>query len=62
VYADRRHDVYGDLPQRRWLEAIAERFVYFNHDRGGAAVRDADALTPLIADRGGRGIELARTG
>ena len=29
-------------------------FVYFNNDRGGAAVRDAEALTGMLARRGCR--------
>jgi uncharacterized protein YecE (DUF72 family) len=58
---------YARPKLRRWADAIAglparDVFVYFNNDRRGAAVRDADTLTDLMAARGRRGIDLARAG
>jgi uncharacterized protein YecE (DUF72 family) len=42
---------------RRWAGRIAdlpagEVYVYFNNDKGGAAVRDARTLTELLVQRG----------
>jgi uncharacterized protein YecE (DUF72 family) len=42
---------------RRWADRIAglrarDVFVYFNNDPGAAAVRDAHAMTELLAERG----------
>lgn len=42
---------------RRWAEKIAgldarEVYAYFNNDTGGAAIRDAETLTELLAARG----------
>jgi uncharacterized protein YecE (DUF72 family) len=44
---------------RRWADRIAgllatDVFVYFNNDPGGAAVRDAEALTGMLERRGCR--------
>jgi uncharacterized protein YecE (DUF72 family) len=63
----REEAAYTRRKLRRWADAIVglpadEVFGFFNNDQKGAAVRDADALTRLIARRGGRGIELARAG
>jgi uncharacterized protein YecE (DUF72 family) len=57
----------ADYPRsklRRWADRIARMpandvFVYFNNDPGGAAVRDAETLSGLLA---ARGAELPRTG
>jgi uncharacterized protein YecE (DUF72 family) len=50
---------YAPAKLRRWADRIAvlpatETFVYFNNDRGGAAVRDALTLSRLLIDRGCR--------
>ena len=53
---------YSREKLRRWADRIAELpvddvWVYFNNDPGGAAVRDAEAFTELVA---GRGRQVAR--
>jgi uncharacterized protein YecE (DUF72 family) len=54
-----RRDAPGYRPAklRRWAERIASLpvenvYVYFNNDPGGAAIRDATALTNLLCDAG----------
>jgi uncharacterized protein YecE (DUF72 family) len=47
---------YTRAKLRRWSERlaaldVADVFVYFNNDTGGAAVRDARTLTELLRDR-----------
>jgi uncharacterized protein YecE (DUF72 family) len=47
---------YQRAKLRRWADRLAELdveevYVYFNNDPGGAAVRDAETLTALLADR-----------
>jgi uncharacterized protein YecE (DUF72 family) len=48
---------YTEEKLRRWADRIAglrasDVFVYFNNDPGAAAVRDAHAVTQLLAERG----------
>ncbi len=56
-----RHPGYTREKLRRWARRIAalpaeDVFVYFNNDTGGAAVRDAAALTGMLRRLGGRTI------
>jgi uncharacterized protein YecE (DUF72 family) len=56
---------YSRVKLRRWADRLAsleasDVFVYFNNDTGGAAVRDAETLTGLMADRRGTEVALAR--
>jgi uncharacterized protein YecE (DUF72 family) len=48
---------YPRAKLRRWADLLAELggadgFMYFNNDTGGAAVRDAETLRDLLAERG----------